>query len=98
MARGTSVPNGKPARQHSKYQITLDGTAGPFDWDLVNPEILGEAAINVLRHGDAFMVSTTSDGGAVRCTVFEGDAKHHQYSSDPAALEVLLKALSQALD
>lgn len=98
MARGTPSPVGKSARPHSKWNMGVDSGSGPFDWDTVNPEILGEAAINVLRHGDAFMVSTTSDGGAVRTTVFEGDVKHHQYSSDPAALEILLKAISQTLD
>lgn len=74
------------------------GTEVTSTWDQTNPEMIGEAVLNVIRQGDAIMVSTTSDGGAIRVTIFEGDRKHHQYVASVEELEKLLRGISQTLD
>lgn len=98
MARGGNNGKTPASAAGSKYGSLLGTASTAAPWQDASPEIVGEAALAVLAAGDAFMVSSTSDGGACRITVFEGDAKHHQYVSGPADLERACRAIKESVE
>jgi hypothetical protein len=65
------------------------------------PELNGTATIGivldeVLRAGCAIMWGHTRDGGAVVCTVLDGDERHRSYASTVQELDAMLLALHKA--
>lgn len=98
MARGKRGAEPTKSTAGSKYGFVQTNGSKPASWDGVSPEIVGEAVLAVLDAGDAMMVSTTSDGGAVRITLFEGDSKHSTYVHTPTELEAVMRGIAQSVD
>lgn len=92
--KGTATNNGAG----SKYHFVGGSKGKEIAWAEISPEIVGEAVIAVLAGGDAIMCSTTSDGGAMRVTLFEGPDRRHEYLTTPAEIDELMRAISQATD
>jgi len=59
-------------------------------------ERLGVILDNVIAAGDAIMVSTTSDGGAIVITVLSGDSREKAYASGQMELAGVFEQIEEA--
>ncbi len=57
-----------------------------------------DAVLAVLLAGDAVLLGTTRDGGAVVMTIMEGDRRHRQYFSDATELMASLQELGKSVE
>lgn len=65
------------------------------------PELRGTATLalvldEVLRAGCAVMLGHTRDGGALVCTVLDGELRHRSYASSEQELDAMMLALHNA--
>lgn len=65
------------------------------------PELRGTATASlvideVLRAGCAIMFGHTRDGGALVCTVLDGETRHRSYASSEQELDAMMLALHNA--
>jgi hypothetical protein len=98
MARGKNGGNDEASMAGSRWSIMGSEYQDATPWEGVESEIIGDAVRAVMAAGDAVMFSVTSDGGSARVTIFEGDAKRHQYCPSSATLERLLRGIAQSVD
>lgn len=95
MARGRKPSGPTLPPPQSRFHFMGDSNGQEFKWDDTSPEILGEAVLGALKLECALMFSLTSDGGAVRVTIYDGDAKHSKYCKDSADLEQVCKQVRE---
>jgi hypothetical protein len=55
--------------------------------------LLGDTLCDCLAAGIGVLLSPTSDGGAVSCTVYEGDDRDKSYQGHASEFEAYLRAL-----
>lgn len=94
-SRTTQLPSGPTGQPTGRYSGIGGSSSEPGDRWIFDPCELGEACAAVLRRGDAIMLSTTQDGGALRVMVFEGETRHKFYASGAADVTELLHGLAQ---
>ncbi len=85
----------------SKYRTTgLGGKKGNVisDASKVSADYWADGLLQILRNGDAILLGTTSDGGAIVATIMEGDARHRTYITSADELEQFLRDISQGGD
>ena len=61
----------------------------------IEPAVVGDRVLACLRVGRAVLLSTTSDGGAVSVTLYDGDDRRRSYCSDEAEFAEALAALTE---
>jgi hypothetical protein len=89
----TTKSSGPTGSSPGRYANVANATPpGPEAWHF-DSEMMGEAVRSILAGGDAVMVSTTRDGGALRLIVFEGQDKHTFYASGDGEIGPLLSSL-----
>lgn len=64
-----------------------------FDWTDVDAATLADGIAHSLSIGRSLTFSTTSDGGAVKVSVWENNTKHEAYAADSDTLNRLLEVL-----
>jgi hypothetical protein len=62
--------------------------------DSVSPELVGHVIIRIVLSGGAFFIGTTSDGGAVKVTVYDGGEKEAKFLHSSAELETFFRRLA----
>lgn len=68
----------------------------PFAWDSIAGDSLADGIGAVLRAGNAITLGLTTDGGAVRITVWQGGQKHVAYAAVPEVFDDLMAVLAGA--
>jgi len=61
--------------------------------ELTSTVTLGAVLDEVLSHGCAVMLGHTRDGGALVCTVLDGEERHRSYASSEQELDAMMLAL-----
>ena len=78
----------------SRYGAIGDGDTTAHDpTSGANPSEVGGAVLGVIRSGDAILIGLTSDGGAVRLQIFEGDNRFKLYASNADELHMRLQEI-----
>lgn len=102
MARGSRKPvtqgDGQPWSNPWANALNADQSSSTFDWHDVEPEHLYDAVKAAVGAGKAIMLSSTSDGGAVRVAIFDGDDKFMVYTKNAVELNAILRRLAVAAD
>lgn len=82
-----------------KYAPKTTGATGPRGaaaLDQVEAELVRTAIVAVLTAGDAILLGTTRDGGAVAMQLYSGDNIDKLYGSGTGELSTLLQGLVEA--
>lgn len=64
-----------------------------FDWEDVDAATLTDGIAHSLSVGRAITLSLTADGGAVKVSVWENNAKHQAYAADASTFNDLMGVL-----
>lgn len=70
------------------------GSSGNLSWAQVEPALLRQAIAVVVGRGDAVVVSSTSDGGALSLRVLSDKQVHKWYPASMDELHALLRELA----
>lgn len=68
---------------------------GASPWTGVDERSLYNCVSSVTARGDALLLGTTSDGGAMTLQVFSGKDRRRFYENDPAAMTALLHDIQE---
>lgn len=72
----------------------IQAREGSTPWQGVDPEALYRCVCSVSARGDALLLGTTSDGGAMTLLVMSGSDKKRFYEPDQAEMNLLLVAIA----
>jgi hypothetical protein len=68
-----------------------------FDFSEVDTALLADGIAYTLKQGNALTLSLTSDGGAVKFTLWQGGSKHVAYAASASQFDTLTSALGEPL-
>ncbi len=93
--KATKAKAGPTTPANSRYRHLQSADASDLSkWD-VDPTMVGEAVLRIVGFGDAILFGLTSDGGALRITIFDGDHRHNLYASGPEEVSALLDQVAK---
>ena len=100
MARSYEDINGKSStgknpQKKVKAPLELGGVSANVSWGLADPAMLAWFIAQLTQDGNAVILGTTRDGGALSVTVLLGDERYKHYIAPKDDLNMTLKEIGE---
>lgn len=89
---GTSGKGGNFSTRPNIFANTKGMGRAP---ECASTKTFAQVVDEVLAHGCAIMLGHTRDGGALVCTVLDGEVRHRSYASSEQELDAMMLALHE---
>jgi len=87
--------SGSSGRKGEKPPLELGGVSANVSWGLADPAMLSWFVAQLTQDGNAVILGTTRDGGALSVTVLAGETKYKHYIAPKDDLNMSLKEIGE---